>query len=626
LYFQTLNQNKFTMKKLTLSAALLLTSLFFSTNSSAQNRSVQNVLGNLATTAPLGIPNEIFRFRPGFVTNLLNGALPPSPTVGTTGFGAADRWLSFGQINGLNQKIYGYRTQTNGRGLAMGYSTDTFNTVLSNPFIEWIGNGTLNQGTTDPNNNTSSGNLDFNFAQNPTGAASVRKTALTIQPVTPTVGSPQFDAFTYARKNCLIGQLQVGTYGGLGSADKWVGIGNVNTPSGPSYIGTRVQSNAGSLLTGVDADVPFVQFKLPNGSIIGGTIPKGLEFRGESGSGVITNVMKMDEQGRIVTGTNPSGQALDINLVNYNMFVSGRTENTSLTARFNVGLYARPSRNFLIDASTTREVAVFGEAFPDGTGSFPGAAGGNIAIYGNLVGQPGANDYAGFFNGQVFTTESYQGSDRRLKKDIKQEENILEKIMQLKPVSYVYDRAATKTLNFEFDKTSHGFIADELNEVFPEMIGQFKELDFKNPKEAKTFKSVNYIQLISVLTKGIQELKVQNDELSKKVEALSASNTLVINNSKNLPQDIAESAFTLAQNMPNPFSQKTTINYSTPQNTKQAILGIFDLNGKMIEQYNLVAGKGQVTINGNQLAAGLYIYSIIANGQEVISKRMVLTK
>ena len=50
------------------------------------------------------------------------------------------------------------------------------------------------------------------------------------------------------------------------------------------------------------------------------------------------------------------------------------------------------------------------------------------------------------------------------------------------------------------------------------------------------------------------------------------------------------------------------------------------VNGKMLLQYNLQQGKNQVTINGSQLAAGMYIYSLIADGAEVVSKRMVLTK
>ncbi len=33
-----------------------------------------------------------------------------------------------------------------------------------------------------------------------------------------------------------------------------------------------------------------------------------------------------------------------------------------------------------------------------------------------------------------------------------------------------------------------------------------------------------------------------------------------------------------------------------------------------------------ITINGNTLQAGIYLYSLISNGQEIITKRMVITK
>jgi len=56
------------------------------------------------------------------------------------------------------------------------------------------------------------------------------------------------------------------------------------------------------------------------------------------------------------------------------------------------------------------------------------------------------------------------------------------------------------------------------------------------------------------------------------------------------------------------------------------MLLITDLNGKMQQQYNLAKSSNQQAISGNLIAAGMYLYSLIVNGNEVISKRMVLTK
>jgi Secretion system C-terminal sorting domain len=119
-------------------------------------------------------------------------------------------------------------------------------------------------------------------------------------------------------------------------------------------------------------------------------------------------------------------------------------------------------------------------------------------------------------------------------------------------------------------------------------------------------------------------MTIKRSEL--KTQIATSKNTFVLNDKTNLPAEIENKAFTLSQNTPNPFSEKTTINYTIPSNVNKAMLAIFDLNGKMLLQYNLQQGKNQLTINGNSLSAGMYLYSLIADGQEVLSKRMVLTK
>jgi hypothetical protein len=54
---------------------------------------------------------------------------------------------------------------------------------------------------------------------------------------------------------------------------------------------------------------------------------------------------------------------------------------------------------------------------------------------------------------------------------------------------------------------------------------------------------------------------------------------------------------------------------------------IYDLSGKQIDQY-LVEGRGKtsVTISARSLDAGMYLYSLIADGNVVDTKRMILTK
>ena len=364
----------------------------------------------------------------------------------------------------------------------------------------------------------------------------------------------------------------------------------------------------------MDNNGPFIQFAESISTSSDPLLVNSLRFKGDLGTAIPNDIMKISADGRIFTGVDPFNNYFGLPplpppSINYNLFVSGKQNNGDPTG---IGLYVRPSK------AAGRQVGIYAEAF----GS---VANNTIGIYSGVV-NPGQFDYAASFNGDVLINGVNIGSDKRLKKDIKQENNAIEKIMKLNPVSYKYDKNASKWLNFEFSKTSHGFIADEVLEVFPEMVKEFVEPvlgDAKALNEAKVFKSVNYIQLISILTKGIQEQQAQIEELKT---LLKSTNTLVLNDNLKLPQDIANKAFTLSQNTPNPFSEKTTITYSIPTNTEKAVLAIFDMTGKLLQQYNLLQGKNQLVINGNTLQAGMYIYSLLANGQEVVSKRMVLTK
>lgn len=81
----------------------------------------------------------------------------------------------------------------------------------------------------------------------------------------------------------------------------------------------------------------------------------------------------------------------------------------------------------------------------------------------------------------------------------------------------------------------------------------------------------------------------------------------------------------LYQNIPNPFSEVTTIRYSLPDDGGDAILLVFDMKGKQLKRYALSQrGTGSVNIGSGELLPGMYIYSLVIDGQEVDTKRMIL--
>ena len=91
-------------------------------------------------------------------------------------------------------------------------------------------------------------------------------------------------------------------------------------------------------------------------------------------------------------------------------------------------------------------------------------------------------------------------------------------------------------------------------------------------------------------------------------------------------EGVVPAEFTLNQNFPNPFNPSTTIAFSIPE-ASAVSLRVFDLTGREVAQLQngyLPAGNHQLTFDGSQLASGMYLYQLEANGQTAVNKMMLL--
>lgn len=83
----------------------------------------------------------------------------------------------------------------------------------------------------------------------------------------------------------------------------------------------------------------------------------------------------------------------------------------------------------------------------------------------------------------------------------------------------------------------------------------------------------------------------------------------------------------LYQNSPNPFSNETSIGYNIMSLEQSAFIVVCDISGKEIFRHFITEkGKGNVTLSGEKLALGMYLYSLVVDGAHIITKRMVVTK
>lgn len=104
---------------------------------------------------------------------------------------------------------------------------------------------------------------------------------------------------------------------------------------------------------------------------------------------------------------------------------------------------------------------------------------------------------------------TYNVSDRRLKTDIAPMESVLDKVRQLRPSHYRFIK------NNPEQKTSMGFIAQEVLPLFPEVVSHRNIADPKS--ELRDIYAVDYANMVVIALKAIQEQQAEIDELRQAI-------------------------------------------------------------------------------------------------------------
>lgn len=256
-------------------------------------------------------------------------------------------------------------------------------------------------------------------------------------------------------------------------------------------------------------------------------------------------------------------------------------------------------------------------------------------------------------------------SDERFKKNIKQNVPGLSFINTLSAVTFNYDikklNSYTEpettddegnkiiTGNKETNEKSiiakekilySGFIAQEVEKAANKIGYNFSGL--YKPQNDKDVYGISYADFVVPLVKAVQELSKLNNDKDEKLEAqqkeidelklavkqlqqgfqqcnICGSNFLSQNKSAN-------SIALLEQNVPNPFLNSTTINYSLPQNFVNAQIVFTDKNGNTLKVVNLYETKGKISVDASLFSQGVYQYSLITDGKLADTKQMIIAR
>ena len=159
---------------------------------------------------------------------------------------------------------------------------------------------------------------------------------------------------------------------------------------------------------------------------------------------------------------------------------------------------------------------------------------------------------------------------------------------------------------------NYGLDAEQLKAMFPKLVQQDKEGNY----------SINYIEMIPLLVKSINELSEELEELkgTSKNRAKAQSETT------NIEETVSDvDMVRMDQNKPNPFSESTVIGLNIPEKTQKANIFIYDLSGKQVQNVQVnERGETNITVYASELGAGMYIYTLVIDGKVVVTRRMMV--
>lgn len=220
-------------------------------------------------------------------------------------------------------------------------------------------------------------------------------------------------------------------------------------------------------------------------------------------------------------------------------------------------------------------------------------------------------------------------SDKRLKKNIIDLKESLEKFNRVKLYEYEYiNNVKGKRL---------GIMAQEIKEILPNSVG------ISTADDGKEYLNFNPSDLHFLHMKATQELSKKVD----KIDALKSENEVLKERLSNVENQLNEIYIMLAnnegvtqiqattmsqninvmvgQNIPNPATNETIIPYFIPKNNINANLKITDINGKvMMNQKIQDSDNGNLTVNTASLPTGAYLYFITVDGKISSSRKMII--
>jgi len=306
--------------------------------------------------------------------------------------------------------------------------------------------------------------------------------------------------------------------------DQAVGNVGIGTTSPTRRLHVRSTDEATGIFLERTSNYGFVQYNEQVGSV------ETYHLGFVNNNTLSSDILVANELGNVGIGrTSPSYRlTVDNDAANTNnpaLYVKNPNSSTAAVIAEFVG----DSDSIQIKNIGTGDYAIYNSQQSNGIALFDGVGGVEIKYAGTTTLE---SDSTGGIKvtGQLSATGDVvaYSSDKRLKENIKPIENAVDKIKQLKGVTFDWNEKSEE-LGFEpSTKTNDvGVIAQDVEAVFPQLV-HLAPFDIGSDEEGKAtsktgedYKTVNYARLTAVLIEAVKEQQQQIDELKAKLDGIT---------------------------------------------------------------------------------------------------------
>ncbi len=271
-----------------------------------------------------------------------------------------------------------------------------------------------------------------------------------------------------------------------------------------------------------------------------------------------------------------------------------------------------------------------------------------------------SDSYAVYSNGDQFSTTmgTWTTSDEQLKTNVTELESALEKILALTPKQYEFNHDAAPQI-FLSHGVQYGFIAQELEEVMPDLVRQVSipaELDSLGNEiyAAAELRAVNYDLLLPFLVGAIkeQQLRIEAQQVQlEEQETLLSDQLAALTNEQEILDRLDQLEHLLAlccqappsdveprnsmindgtglqderilRIQPNPFTDHTTLYYQLERGGRVQLMANSS-DGKqlrVLQEAQLEARQYQYEWHTSDLAPGIYYVTLLLDGEPLVKR------